>query len=195
MKVLYLGTDPSRYPNQTNLVHFPLIQIKPLPLSQEVLNAFEYFTHILVTSPNTAHILHEKIGNKKVLAIGEGTAAVLKSYGVDVEAIAKRESQEGMIELMEGMVLESAYLFYPRSTLARPLLRQYLEERGLKCCVCDLYETVFVKPVEEMDFSEVGEIVFTSPSTVRAFMELYGETPGHIKCTCIGPVTCKMLKT
>jgi uroporphyrinogen-III synthase len=162
-------------------------------MSQEILDEFEFFTHIIVTSPNTAHILHESFGGKKVFAIGEGTAAVLKSYGVAVEAVAKPESQEGMIELLEVMDLKSAYLFYPRSSMARPLLREYLERRGLKCCVCDLYETVFVRPKEVVDFVEVSEIVFTSPSTVRAFVELYGRVPEGVKCTCIGPVTARVL--
>jgi len=194
VKTLYLGTDPSRYPNQVNLVHFPLIQIQSMPLSQEVLQEFASFTHVLVTSPNTAHILKHSIAQKKVLAIGEGTAATLKSYGVPMEAVAARELQEGMIELLENMMLEGAYLFYPRSSMARPLLREYLEGRRLKCYVYDLYETKFVRPAEAVDFNEVGEIVFTSPSTVHAFAELYGNMPKHVKCTCIGPVTASALR-
>src|SRR5687767_14872937 len=132
-RVLYLGTDPSKYSYQHKLIHLPLIQTRSIPLSQEILDEFPQFTHVILTSPNAVRILVQQIPFQypSILAIGRGTAATLLEQGLTPQRIANPESQEGMIQLLEEMPLKEAYLFYPRSTLARPLLASYLQERGL----------------------------------------------------------------
>ena len=189
MTILYLGTDPSRFPRQEKLVHFPVIRVMPLPLAEEVRRELTCITHVLVTSPNTAHFLWKEFRGKTLLAIGKGTAAVLQSYDFRVSCVANPESQEGMIGLLSSMSLQDAYIFYPRSTRARSLLAQYLQKKEIRHLICDAYQTVAARPEITVDFATVKEIVFTSPSTVHAFAELYGKVPEHIQCTCIGPVT------
>lgn len=194
-KILYLGTDPSRYQTSSEIVHVPLIQIRPLFLSQEILAEFPLFTHVILTSPNSVPILIQQVTfqHQLILAIGTGTATALLEKGLKPHAVAQRESQEGMIDLLTYVPLKETYLFYPRSSLARPLLATYLQDRGFKHKICDLYDTVLLRPTSIPSFNEFDEIVFTSPSTVRAFIQLYGDVPQDKKLTCLGPVTQSVL--
>ena len=128
-KILYLGTDPSRFGK--DVVHCPLIETKPLPLSQMIHENWKAFTHIILTSPNAARILssHRSLDGKKILAIGRGTEEVV---GFNCFAVAKVETQEGMIELIKTIDLQESYMLYPRSSKARPLLAEYLKEAGIR---------------------------------------------------------------
>jgi uroporphyrinogen-III synthase len=132
--------------------------------------------------------------NKQLVAIGKSTAAKLTQAGYAPHLICQDESQEGMIELLKTQDLHNAYLFYPRSLLARKKLERYLVNRGVRHQTCDLYETVFQKPVPVPDLTQVDEIIFTSPSTVKGFMAAFGAIPSNKKLTCIGPITEEELK-
>ena len=187
-RILYLGTDPSRFGKK--VFHCPLIGTHPLPLPSPVLDAWDQFTHLIVTSPNAAHILSSHdLNGKKILAIGKGTAQILG----DCFAISHPETQEGMITLLKGLDLKESYILYPRSSIARPLLANYLHEAGIRHVTCDLYETIYLKPDPLPNLADFDEVVFTSPSIVKAFMAAFGEVPCHLKLTCIGPITEKEL--
>lgn len=183
-----MGTDPSRYGQE--VVHCPLIETRPFPLSKQMCDDWQAFTHVILTSPNAARILTSQMSlqDKKILAIGKGTAEGLSCF-----AVASPETQEGMIELLKRTPLENSYLLYPRSSSARPLLANYLKEAGLKHQICDLYETIYLKPDPLPVLDDFDEIIFTSPSTVRAFLALYGSIPKIKIITCMGPITEQFL--
>ena len=130
--------------------------------------------------------LTNRLKGKKILAIGRGTE---ETVGYDCFAVSSLETQEGMIELIKTIDLQESYMLYPRSSKARPLLAEYLKETGIQHQICDLYETVYLKPEPIPALEDFEEIVFTSPSTVKAFLALYGSIPKNKKITCIGPIT------
>ena len=57
-----------------------------------------------------------------------------------------------------------------------------------------LYDTIsqVIQPKPNLD--HVDEIVFTSPSTVKAFIEIFGVLPRGKKCLAIGPITEQALR-
>ena len=55
--------------------------------------------------------------------------------------------------------------------------------------MCPIYDTRTVQPKVVPDLTKVDEIVFTSPSTVKAFLDVFSEIPQDKKLTTIGPVT------
>jgi uroporphyrinogen-III synthase len=57
----------------------------------------------------------------------------------------------------------------------------------------DLYETVAQRVEPVPDLRLFDEIVFTSPSTVDAFFEIFGHIPSGKKIVAIGPVTADRL--
>jgi uroporphyrinogen-III synthase len=196
--ILYLGTDPSNMKDVEGLIHYPVIQTIPLSVPPHIWDDFSEYTHILFTSKNAVSIFFEQcslsLENKQVIAIGAATAARLREHQIEPHFVAQEESQEGVIELLNQQDLTDAYVLYPRSSLARKKLENFFIERQVRYQVCDLYETQFQKLEPVPNLTDIKEIVFTSPTTVRGFLEIFGQLPHDKKLTCIGPVTEEELR-
>jgi uroporphyrinogen-III synthase len=202
-RTLYLGTSPSHYLESQNfeghLIHYPVIKIVPRssnhPELQEALRDLHAYTHLIFTSKNTVAVLISQIGasvlqSKCIIALGKVTTAALLSHNVPVAAVASEETQEGVIETLKALDLNDAYLFVPRSALT-----DFLKEKGIRHRICDLYDTVTNHGEPLPRPSEYDEIVFTSPSTVQAFKEIFGSLPRDKKLIAIGPITAAALET
>lgn len=198
---LYLGTDPSHFKPTGKLIHYPVIKIVPRPFDPEIQASFEdlsKYTHVVFTSKNAVNVFFNYLGNpqlilsKQIIAIGSVTAFQLQTFQI-TPVVCNDETQEGVIDLLQTMDLKNAYLFLPCSALSRPCLAQYLTEKQIAHCVCVLYDTISQAPEPLPDLTQVNEIIFTSPSTVRAFCVIFPKIPAHIHCVAIGPITQKAL--
>ncbi len=192
---LYLGTDPS---HTENLIHYPVIRIVAREILPHIWDDFPDYTHILFTSKNSVSLFFQKLSSsihdKQIIAIGQSTAARLRTYGMEPDFIAVEESQEGVIAVLKLQDLSDAYILYPRSSLARKNLEHFFIQRSIRHQICDLYDTHLQKPEPIPDLSEVDEIIFTSPTTVRGFLAVFGQIPRDKKLTCIGKVTEEELR-
>lgn len=190
-KILYLGTDPP-----PGVFHYPVIRTELLKSSNlyKALEIQDQFTHLIFTSKNGVRHWVEAGGffRGTCVAIGESTADSLRKQGVN-PLVAKDAVQEGVIALLDAMCLDNAFIMYPRSNLARINLKAYLEKRKIRKFVFDLYETVYQKIEPIPDVESFDEIVFTSPSTIRGFLHVFGEFPSKPSLKVIGPVTAKAL--
>jgi len=184
MTTLYTGLDPTRYPGQ--VVHCPLIEIVPLFPN---VNDLGSFTHFIVTSQTAAKLIQIP-KNAFVIAVGRATADAVGR----ADLIAKDERQEGVIELLESIDLGGANVCLPRSSQARRLIDKYLSGRGVRYQVIDLYNVQTKVHKKYPDLSTIQKVVFTSPSTVRAFIEVYGALPRGKELIAIGPVTQKTIE-
>lgn len=204
-KVLYLGTDPSSFAHEFPILHYPVIRLIPKSITDERLvfcfSRIEKFSHFLFTSKNAVDIFFaicrqfslpaEKLLCKKCISIGPVTSKALDDRGVSPLLEASVSTQEGVIERLSERSWGSWYLFYPRSSLARPLLSQYLLENAIPHEVLDLYDTVPQVLYPIPDLQDVKEIVFTSPSTIDGFFQIFKEVPKGIKVSFQGPITEK----
>ncbi|MBS0621134.1 MAG: uroporphyrinogen-III synthase [Verrucomicrobia bacterium] len=206
-KILYLGTDPTHFESEDEVIHYPVIQIVPRPLSDpEVKRVFDdllEYTHLLFTSKNCVRIFCAHVAamgmapeqiQARVIAIGKVTALHLQDRGFAVHRVAQEETQEGLLHLLSSEDLENAYLFLPRSSLSRPILVNAFQEREIRYQACDLYDTLTQRVESKPCLEEIDEIVFTSPSTVRAFLEIFGPLPKDKVLRAIGPITDLNLK-
>lgn len=187
--ILYLGLNPSRYLHEQPLLHYPVIRTEKI-MSERLLQAkklWPRFTHVIFTSQTAVRYwFEEKIPfGKSVIAVGRATAIQLEKAGI-TPLVAQEETQEGVIALLQMMDLKEAFILWPRSTQARPVLEQYLGDSHF---ILDLYDTHLQRLEPVPDLNEVDEIVFTSPSTVRGFLAIYGSLPRNKILTGIGPVT------
>lgn len=194
-RVLYLGTDPSNYSGEGHLIHYPVIRVQPRPIDREAFAQLVVYTHIIFTSKYSVQFffaalkeLSLELGNQEIIAIGESTAKYIREKGVE-PLVAPDATQEGVIELLSRKDLKQAYVFLPRSSLARDLLPNFLQGAGVRYRLCDLYDTLPQKPEPVPNLDEVEEIVFTSPSTVRAFLDIFGSLPKNKILTPIGRIT------
>lgn len=185
-KRLYLGTEALE-----DAFHFPIIKLIPRPIPTYILEDMDEFTHVIFTSKNAVSIFCEavKITNKIIVAIGKKTAEALTSRKIEVHLAPEEESQEGLIELLRPFDLDDAYILYPRSSGARGVLEDFFRKREIRYQVCDLYDTMTAPVNPGFDLHEFKEIIFTSPSTVRAFREIFGSIPADKKLTCQGKIT------
>lgn len=204
--ILYLGIDLPEHYQDKRTIHYPIIKILPKPFSdiciQYALKEFSKYTHLLFTSKNAVRLFFQyaqkhgipldEIRKKTTLSVGQATAHMIRTLEGTVEVIAKNEHAEGLIEELKQIKFdEESYLFWPHSSLSRPILTDFFKERHLKYLDCIFYETVpnDLQPVPNIN--EIQEIVFTSPSTIEAFLKIFGEIPKNKTIHCIGPITEK----
>lgn len=208
-KILYLGLDPIHYQADGQLTHWPIIQIIPRSLTDpaidNALRHFDQYTHLIMTSKSTVKILQDYLpllgidlqiwAQKTTLAVGRSTALYLQACGITSIQVALEETAEGIIHLLKHLSSwEQAHFFWPHSSQARPLIREFLVANHLRHTTCILYDPQPQVPTQALPKLETfDEIVFTSPSTVEAFLAIFGQFPSHACLTPIGPITAQFL--
>ena len=204
-KVLYLGVSPSHFISEDEVIHYPVIRLIPKNIQDErvlfCLNQLEKFSFCLLTSKNSVEILWDLCSQlslspevclrSKCISIGSITSSALRAKGVEPCLQALEATQEGLISCLQEKLAPDSYVFYPRSSLARPLLSNYLLSKGILHQVLDLYDTVYQALDPKPCLEEISEIVFTSPSTVDGFFKIFAKIPKNIKLSFQGPITKK----
>lgn len=182
-RILHLGLKAPSPIQDQEIVHCPIIQIRPRTFKIDTTP----FTHLIFTS-KTSVDLFPQFQDKQVIAVGHATALRLMERGIPVTETALDERAEGIIDILERKNLKDAHILWPHSAGSRPTLRQYLEKRGIRFQELILYDTVPLQPDPLPDLTKIDEIVFTSPSTVDAFLQFFGAIPKK-RLKAIGPVT------
>lgn len=203
---LHTGLEAYPTTKERNILHCPLIQIVPRPYHNlDIREAFMQLptcTHLLFTSKNAVRIFfsylphfhnHEDIlQNKKFIAVGSATAGLLQEHGFNA-LYPEQESAEGIVQLLETLDLKNSSFFWPHAAGSRPVLSDFFVRKRISCAECILYDTKTRVPSPLPDLSKIDEIIFTSPSTIDAFIEIFGALPEDKTLICIGPVTQKRL--
>jgi len=187
--LLYLGLEkPELNDTEINLIHYPIIQIIPKPPHECFLSfsKLPQFTHFIFTSKTSVSIFFKYLAifsyfladlrEKQFIAVGQATAKSIKTYGIEKVLIAQNETAEGIVDLLKTMDLKNCYIFWPHSALSRDVIHTFLSKKRLKFEACVLYDTAPFLPKPLPDLNEVDEIVFTSPSTVSAFLKNFSIT-------------------
>lgn len=202
-KCLYLGTDPSSHETDCEIIHVPFIEIVPrdfdsFEIQHQFDDIFEY-THIIFTSKNAVRVFFDALAYYQIdqevllditiLCIGPVTDRELQKHKITHQITAKNSTQEGIIELLELLDLDKAYIFNPRSSRSRPTISSYLRVRKVRHQMCDLYDTK-VKLLSDLpDLERFHEVVFTSPTAVDAFFSFFSSVPSTLILKTIGPIT------
>ena len=188
-RVLHTGLRAPKERPGERVIHCPLIAIQPLPShSQQLLNCqmeLEKATHVVFTSQTAVEEFFSKWGclvrEKIFLAIGQATASAIHRLGYQVSAIADESTSEGVVELLRGIDLNRAHLLWPHSAQSREVIDIYLQNSGISFASCVLYDVVPKIPKSLPEITSFDEVAFTSPSTVKAFRNLYHHfTPGVV---------------
>lgn len=200
-QILYLGLEVPEHLSKEQVVHCPLIKIvarpKDDPAIIEAYTQFQDYTHVIFTSKSGVAIFMEyarhfgmtsqEIQSKVYLSVGTQTAAALAAHDIK-SLVAEEETAEGVVTELRKLDLSGASVLWPHSGLSRPIISTWLEQNHIRNCSVVLYDTI--ANLEKVpDLKACDEIVFTSPSTVDAFLKLFGTLPKDKTLTCIGPVT------
>jgi hydroxymethylbilane synthase len=203
---LYLGLNPPQR-EDVRLIHYPIIKIEPRPLSdspiEQVFQNLSDFTHLLFTSQSAVSIFFnylilskksiDLIKKRVIMAIGKATAKKIVENGAVVQVCAQEESAEGLVKEFEKLDFANANILWPRSALSRDVLINYFRKKRVRVEACIIYDTYPNLDYPVPNLAHVDEIIFTSPSCVEAFLNIFGEIPKNKRLTCIGPVTKEAL--
>jgi uroporphyrinogen-III synthase len=191
-KILYLGTDPSHFSYEGEIVHYPVIRLVPKKFPHIYA---KQATHLLFTSKNSVHFFLNELcplPHQKIIAIGKITARTLSEKQFSPSIIPEKETQEGLIARLEMEDMRDWNVFYPRSSKARPNLFNYFLKKGIFCTAWDLYDPIFQKLEPVPSLEDFDAVVFTSPSTVEGFFRIFSRLT--IAAIASGPITAEALR-
>jgi uroporphyrinogen III methyltransferase / synthase len=154
-------------------VECPLIRIEPV--NGPPIRAGDYDWAAL-TSQTGARLFFRRLEGEppRIAVIGPGTAEAVRAHGVEPALVARRSTQEG---LLEELPRPAGRVLFAGAEDARPLLAHELDAD-----VVPLYRTVAEQPKH---LPEADLVVLASASAARSFAAL--SVPG--RCVSIGPVT------
>lgn len=197
-RTLYLGLNA---PAQSHVYHLPIIKIVPrsfeCPQIAHALSLMESYTHVIFTSQTAIHLLFqndlyakEQLQDKPIIVVGKASALILNQYIKTTAHVAPEATAEGVIILLKEMIDPvKTHIFWPHSALSRPALTDYFVSANIQFTACELYDTVAIELAEKPNLEQFHEIIFTSPSTVDAFLLNFGAIPSNKILTSIGPIT------
>jgi len=201
-KVLLTGTNRDAYKGQDHITHTPLITVRKAEnntlhqLLREKINRYDW---IVFTSRYGVRFFFEdldeigfdirRLGAVRIASVGKTTTAELKKYRVypDVESLT--ESAEGLIAYFGENKNNKGKILLPRSDKGLKLLSDELTALGYHVTDLPLYENRMNAEAQKVNVSEFHKIIFSSPSGVDAFEQIYGELPEGIQLVAKGHTT------
>lgn len=205
-RILLPGTHPEKYQHLGTIVHRPLIKLVPIEDYTEAdkpLKNLDAFDWIVFTSTNGAKFFFERLNaigldaralhSVKVAAIGVTTAEMLRSYGVLADMQPESESSVGLLEEFEKIGAAGKKILLVKPEVGSPVLFEKLSTAGAFVEVVVVYKNIDIEP-QETNFDFIDQILFTSASTVQAFLRRYCSVPEGLKVYCLGQPTLNEAK-
>lgn len=196
--VLVLGMYPEKYEYLGNIVHRPMIDCVPLEdysSADSTLGRTGQFDWIVFTSANAIRFFFERLravgldcralARARVAVIGRTSAERLSEFGIAADMRPNTESSAGLLREFAALGVKESKMLLPQSEIASNELPDGLAAMGAMVEKLPIYRTVEVDP-GEIDFDHIDRILFTSGSTIRAFVQRFGAVPAHIKAYCLG---------
>jgi uroporphyrinogen III methyltransferase/synthase len=174
----------------------PAIRTEPLDAELPDLSGFDL---LCLTSPTGAARLLELVrdardlAGPRIAAIGPGTAAALRTGGIEPDILPSRSNAEGLVEALEGVEVRHALI--ARAQEGREVLPDALRERGAEVELLALYRTI-AEPLSDTErAAALGAdlLVFASSSAVKAFQSAAGTLTGP-RIASIGPATSATIR-
>jgi uroporphyrinogen III methyltransferase/synthase len=197
-RVLVLGTHPEKYSHLGTIVHRPMIKCAPVKdYSQldDAIKRIETFNWLFFTSANAVRFFFDRLHSSgadarslspmKVAVIGKTTAQQLLGFGIAADIVPDTESSAGLLDKFSTIDIKNKNVLLPKAKAASKELPEGLIKLGAKVDVVPVYQTIEMEP-EDVDFEHIDKILFTSGSTVKAFVKKFGKVPPHIKACCLG---------
>ena len=205
-KILHLGNHPNRYSHLGTIVHRQIIQCVETENDQQ---AETYFKHpkqydwIIFTSGNGIQFFFKKLyaagfdarifANTKFAVIGKASGQRLAEYGIKADLTAATESSKGLLEAFSDIDVNGLSILLPQAEVSSTELPDGLSARSANNNKLTVYKTIETE-IEDVNLDYIDHILFTSGSTVRAFVNKFGKVPEHIEPLCLGLPTQTIAK-
>jgi len=204
---MHCGTHPEMYTQLGKVLHWPMIDIKPVVMDEfqqkHFLQSFEAANIIVCTSWYAAEYFVKALRlvkpvshfeNKVFAVIGRRTEKALQAHNIKAAIVSQEETAEGLLKaIAEHVDLKEKHILFPRSSLPNPFLKEALIAHGAQVNEITIYENI--KPAKrDLPSGNIDGVIFTSPSTVRNFLTDYGTIPLSWQIMAKGSVTLKTLQ-
>lgn len=169
----------------------PLIKIEKnnvaLPNSKD-------FDWVVFTSRYGVRYYDQPIDGAKVASVGPVTSKELTDRGVKVDFESPTESAEGLLEFFSTQ--PSSRILLPRSDKGLKALSDGLQQHGHTVTDIPVYTNTPNPNAIKVNLADYDKAVFTSPSTVEAFKEIYSqEESKHLLLIAKGKTTYEAIQT
>jgi uroporphyrinogen III methyltransferase/synthase len=136
----------------------------------------------------------------KIVAVGNKTAGICKSFGIPVNIIPLKFSGDAVVDELSKYDVKGKVIFIPRSAIGREALPKGLRELGAVIKSVQVYnvslpsEENIKRNIEQLNSGKPDLFIFTSPSTFENFLQIMNiEDPvkffkGYL-IAAIGPTT------
>ena len=196
-------------------VEVPTIQIVP-PASwhaiDEAITRLGTYQWLIFTSVNGVGPFMDRLhaagkdaralATLRLCAIGPRTAQELKTHGLTADLVPVEFQAEGVIAGLAQVGVRGNRILIPRAEVAREILPEQLRELGAVVEVIPVYRTIVptvdvAALTQQLQDGLVAALTFTSSSTVRNFVELFGGPEAvkglvaQVAIACIGPITAR----
>jgi uroporphyrinogen-III synthase len=193
-------------------VALPLLEVLP-PRDERALeraaSELALYDWLVLTSANAVESLFERSGGTvparlRIAVVGEATARALQAYEVEPALTAEESRAEGLAAALAPHVRRRRRVLLPQAEDARPVLAERLEAAGAEVVRVTAYRKRMPAGTIERARSLFatkpwGWVTFTSPSTVRNFVETLGASWSDgrptLDAASIGPVTSAELRS
>lgn len=200
-RVLVLGTHPEKYTHLGTIVHRPIVKcvgLEDYSHFEEILKRLKTFDWLIFTSAHSVRFFFERLhlvgsdarslASVRIAAIGKTTAGELSDFGILADLVPDNESSAGLLDKFGTMDMNNKSVLIPRAKVASHELPEGLTAMGAAVEEVPVYMTVEIEPAD-VDFEHIDKILFTSGSTVRAFVKKFGHVPPQVKAYCLGTPT------
>ena len=196
-------------------VEIPTIQIVPPANWQAIDDAMtrlSTYQWLIFTSVNGVRPFMDRLhtagkdaralANLRLCAIGPRTAQELGVYGLTPDVVPAEYQAEGVIAALAHVGIRGSRILIPRAEVAREILPKQLRELGATVDVTPVYRTIapavdVASLTQQFNEGQVAAVTFTSSSTVRNFVEVFGGRDAvkplvaRVVIACIGPITAR----
>jgi uroporphyrinogen III methyltransferase/synthase len=179
---------------------FPTITLEALPAPDldQALAEIENFDWLIFSSANAVRFFFRRLDGPerspalpRTAVVGPATARALQAQGIAADFMPDSFTGEA---LAQGLgQLAGQHILLPRARIGGAKIVESLLGQGAQVTDIALYDTVTAAP-EAAALAELARgyeaITFTSPSSVRGFLQISGGKPlAETVVACIGPVT------
>jgi len=205
-RILVVGTHPEKYARFGTIVHRPLIKTIPLDdytAADKLIAESTDFNWLVFSSTSGVRFFFERLAaagrdarylaGVKVAAIGATTAEALKGRGIITDIVPKDQSSAGLFERLCKKRLDRVRFLLVKPVIGSKELSEKLSAAGASVETVAVYNTVEIKPAA-VNFDFIDKILFTSGSTVRAFLRRYRSVPPRVEVLCLGKPTLEEAK-
>jgi uroporphyrinogen III methyltransferase/synthase len=189
------------------VIEIPTIEIHPpadpAPFDRAIANLASY-DWLIFTSANGVRFFLDRLDRSaadlrslraRICAIGPATRAAVEALHLKVDLMGEEYIAESLLDAFAPYDLAGKRILLPRAAVARDVIPAELSRRGAQVDVVEAYRTVAPEPGTAFP-SGVDAITFTSSSTVRNFVALFGTDALHgAKAISIGPITSETARS